>query len=760
MQTKNDRHNKKGIALILVLGVLSVFVMLAVTLLITARTERLVSKTAQDNTRARHLVKTALADAMDYLDGRLWYEDKKIALPKDYTILFSEGGDAIGPDLHLISGDVTNYLPRRYLWTDTDAKYKAFDKEQLAQWIYVKDADRGNMLIGRYAYLCFDCTGLLDINRIATNPLSGQRRWNGKSIGEIDLSLLPEAKSMSHIDDLRLQANRNLYHRFDTIKEIALLNDGYDEIASSNEHNVIFEPELNNLTPYSLCYDSGWWDWSSDSWQTAIPGVPVDVRGWSETQAEAAFADAGYGASASMAKCLMDYMDTNFVPMDVNIPSCEPIPMINEVMFHDRLELTGQTLKYSHIFEVELWYPFPGNPNPNRYTVTFNTYPPDLLSAAKTMSFTLIPFGGGMVPCVCEPNNFPVDAAGPFTVVTAKFDFVYTFTNVLTSDDYPITVRTRGLRDLLGITEKDQAGVLVDSVGSVFPTVMGFTPLQLKKPSETLAVATEPYAISSVNDPRFNHLSAAWAKTVVTPGTSNAVPNFGLSVSGDPEGTAMYVRNSTNLESVAELGFIPTTNNWTTVDLFSDGGRQLLTKYRVSSLAAVPQYTNGPVNPNTLYGDVLSALFTNAPIEEYPGQNPPPMTLRDRDMIGYITSDMLQISETSMAGQVSFDSSAGWVTIPALNVRGTLTTAGLNNGQKESIIRNTYELFNANQNLFTIVLVGQVLADQGTVGIWEPGIDVVAGEKRALSVVWRDPFPATSTSNCEKGIQFFLWMDD
>ena len=35
------------------------------------------------------------------------------------------------------------------------------------------------------------------------------------------------------------------------------------------------------------------------------------------------------------------------------------------------------------------------------------------------------------------------------------------------------------------------------------------------------------------------------------------VDGFGISASGDPEGTNMFVRNSTNLLSVAELGFIP-----------------------------------------------------------------------------------------------------------------------------------------------------------------------------------------------------------
>ena len=239
------------------------------------------------------------------------------------------------------------------------------------------------------------------------------------------------------------------------------------------------------------------------------------------------------------------------------------------------------------------------------------------------------------------------------------------------------------------------------------------------------------------------------------------------------EGTAMYVRNGP-MQSVAELGFIPTGSPWTTIDLFSPQGRELLAKFRTTNITAGTKiYTNGLINPNTLFTDVLIAAFRDAPIEAYPDD---PLPLRvDADMAGDIAAGMYEIStNAALSGSNVFDSPAVWVTTRAFAVHGTLSTSpyptnnytGLDNNQKESIIRNSYRLFNPNQQLFTIVVIAQAINDQpdgmgkyGTYG----NEDTIVGEKRAVALVWRDPFPDPppgGSGRHEMFVRTFKYLDE
>ena len=737
----------------MVLGVLSVFIIIIVTLLITARTERLVSEAAQDSTRARHLVKTALADAMDYLDSQLWGLNNKISLPNNQAILVSQGTGAIGDSLHLVSGEVTNYLPRRYLWSNTEPDFNASNKEtSVTEWIYISDPDQGNAYIGRYAYLCFDCTGLLDINLIATNPVAGQHRWDGTSIGEIDLSLLPDSTSQGDADNLGLQDNRSLYHRFDTLKEIIFLNDGDDSMTNANERDVINEPELNNLAPYSLCYDNGWWDWGSKSWETnGAFGAPVSVTNWTKTDAENVFKGLGHTAFAKeMALCFMDYIDDDFLPgtngsgiPNVDIICGEPIPMINEVILSNNYTLTGLTLVEEVNVIVELWYPFVGVTNPNTYSIRLVSGSLKFSPTDLVFSITFPQTGGVTYQPGVDPQ-FKMLSFDKFPV-----------TAVLASS--PSTVST-GLKNYEIQIVENGSGKVVDKIKP---------DKELRCTQRSPAFPLTVFKGLSVNDPRLNHRpqNEYWEETMSPGLTNSGVTDFNKSRKNsaikDVEGTSLYVRNGP-MRSVAELGYIPTGEIWGSIDLFSSEGRLLLSRFRIAAPPSTPFYTNGLVNPNSLYPEVLTAIFTNTPIQEYPGQNPPTAVFENNQMIDAVVAGMLQVSENVTTGAGSFDSGAAWVTSKAFDYGsdgGELTTLGLNNMQKESIIRNTYELFNPNQNLFTIVLVAQVLNDQGDKGTWEPGIDSVVGEKRAVAVVWRDPFP-NETGKREQGLQFFRWLDE
>ncbi len=234
-------------------------------------------------------------------------------------------------------------------------------------------------------------------------------------------------------------------------------------------------------------------------------------------------------------------------------------------------------------------------------------------------------------------------------------------------------------------------------------------------------------------DPRINHESSDWFVTLRTLGELNqGLGGFNVSANGAPEGTNMYCRNSSDVINVGEMGFLPTGEPWTTVDLFSEEGEKLMAMFRVAGYRGE---TNGLVNPNTFCTSVLNAIFWKVPIDEWP-VDPPEQRLTNYSAISCLVDDMVSVAATG-----SFYSRAGWVTVPALQAGGRLALAGDNNCQRDAIIRNSVGLFNAHQNLYTVIVVAQAVKDLGNVGQWEDGTDLVTAEKRAVALVWRDPFP-------------------
>ena len=87
---------------------------------------------------------------------------------------------------------------------------------------------------------------------------------------------------------------------------------------------------------------------------------------------------------------------------------------------------------------------------------------------------------------------------------------------------------------------------------------------------------------------------------------------------------------------------------------------------------------------------------------------------------------------------------------------------GLNNNQRESLIRNTWGLFSPDDSLFTVVAIAQPIKEgPNNVGIWDPKEDLITGERRAVALVWRDPFKIGSdTLHHEMFIRMFRYLND
>lgn len=789
---------KAGIALIIVLGFLAVLIMLGVAFIVMSRTERLAAEVGKESFQAKYLLDGAVDAALDGINEALWTSTRKYPhAPKSLMIIESvDSGDTLQADgLDLISGEVTNWLPRRFLAKAGDPGYDAdYDASLVAknaEWIYVKDpVESPSRILGRFAYVCVDCSGMLDANLVNANP---KRGLGTNILTEIDYAFLPEIGSVQ--DRLDMVDNLKKYHRFAGIPEILHLNDSrYKTVDEPGVRlDAVNNRLLNSLAPYSLSHDRGWFDWNNEAGQGADrwvvgkwPGeVPVDVRSWNMAQAQEVFA-ALYPADHPeiMARCFIDFADADLLPgaagstADTEIPCCEPIPMINEIMLRHSLRREDLKVTYTHIWEVEVWYPFPGNFNSHRYKLKLNldagNYIPMIqgLSGPAASSRTIVfkPEPEPIVAADAEPATFTVDPAHPFMVITSRYNFVYTLTNGLNAEDFPIRVRSQvrvqGVRGKAVLQDLNEGSVQVDSANPPDRTIGPTEILSLDSLAMHERVSNVRYAYAACNDPRLNHDRTDWdVPAAVTHGAINSLPDFNKSENGDIEGTDMFARtNAVDIETVAELGYISRGKPWTTIDLFTTPGQKLLARFRAKagSTNALSINTNnqyGLVNPASLYTNALMAVFRDTPIERYPGE-PSPAAWNDAGQVGRLVDAIRnKASSDSSYGSASMDSAAGWVVNDALKAGGVLSILGLSNNQKESIIRNSYRLFNANQNLYTVIVVAQSIKDADKNGLFNKSNDTVSGEKRAVALVWRNPFP-DEDGHFEAYIRLFKYLTD
>lgn len=146
-------------------------------------------------------------------------------------------------------------------------------------------------------------------------------------------------------------------------------------------------------------------------------------------------------------------------------------------------------------------------------------------------------------------------------------------------------------------------------------------------------------------------------------------------------------------------------------------------------------------------------------MEQYP--NDSGAKLVDPALAGLLAKAITDYNaENKSWGTNSFEGLADWTAIPALRRAPNDNWGGPvnNNMQVEGVIRNSYRLFNPNQNLFTIIVVAQAINDQGVRGSFDSNTDTILGEKRAVALVWRDPFMGKAGRN-EMFIRMFRYID-
>lgn len=249
-------------------------------------------------------------------------------------------------------------------------------------------------------------------------------------------------------------------------------------------------------------------------------------------------------------------------------------------------------------------------------------------------------------------------------------------------------------------------------------------------------------------DPRFNWDVLNPQQWVVytgpdpgTLGETNASTLSYMTANPDcDQDAAMYVNTNAlvqRLQSVGELGYLA-YDLWKTVKLYGAGLHSVLDVFAIGTndnyIYVTTTAWRGRVNPNSREREVLAAVFSNMPLDEYSGQGSP-ATLTDQAAIQAV------VDNVQNAAYIAYTN------LSAIGRNFTAFPAAANNELKrEAIFRNTAGLLSARQNLFTIIIEAQV-ASGGNI----PQNPI---RQKAVALVWRDPYTG------EMFVRSIKWLKD
>lgn len=678
--------SRSGIALIMTLGVLSVMLIMAIAFAVSMRTERLAAGNYADSVRARQLVQTGLARALNDLANQLGpnglgssaggtnYPSWNAATsytnidPNPPIMLYGAG---------VCTNSATNFVPRALWSAATNADLTSATNHWLPidSLVYTNDPGGASHLaeskrLGRVKYLILNCSGLLDANFVGGHP---QGRGLGTNPTEIAITNLPEFDAPS--DAQNFLDNRATDYRYETLEELTALNQD------------AFDPYPTNFTVYSHAPARYWYNNTTND-QVNLAGNATDLAGRKDLII-AAFAQAGFGLPEAgiLYTNLIDYVDGDSVPSVSTIGTVERVPMISKITVTTSAGLP-----------------------PYNVTVTFTLWNPFIT--------------GGVASC---DFNASVD------IVTVGTMPAFSQSGITLTNG-----QTRDIQSTLGGVPAGPCQLQINSAG----TTNASGQLDQLKPGVLGRSFMVPFADPQhweCKDPRFNYdpASADWDDY---DGSDPSPPyrvtrDYWTANPSVDQDAAMYVANRP-LQSVGELGYLP-YGLWRTVKLYGPNLHRVLDAFAIGTntdtYVTSDTVWRGRVNPNTRQVDVLSAVFTNMPIDEYPGQALFARLTNAPDIANVVTKIQTAFYTNASLIAANFTS----LDFPA---------AADNELKKEAIFRNTAGLFSVRQNLFTIIIEAQV-ASGGNI----PQNPI---RQRAVALVWRDPYTG------EMFVRSIKWLKD
>lgn len=750
-----EQHREKsGMALIIVMGVLSVMLIMAISFSIVMRTERVASANRNDDVRVRQLLNTALARAAADIAaefngqpgklGQVYPTWLALASTNNFTIFNFFAEDFTNPVAYAFIVQDTNVftnigllyeLPDDFLVRAGGHDYEQHFKNEMTNYVpgalwnaamtentriywqpvaFAKTLGYSpggsarypfpmTTMVGRVSYIILNCSGLWDANYVGGLDAAGTpiARGLGTNVNEVAISNSPE---------IGTNLVGFIQKRTDAVRYESL----YD-LHQQNLTNLLL-PKLNfpeNLFVYSRCLTGA---------LTNIPQTNIAYPVWlggdeayltnNSTLIMNAFRSAGFSLPESqlLYTNLLDYVDTNNVPRSLTLPTVEPVPMINEIKvtsigaFEQVPPAPAPAASYNYYLTnsviVEVWTPFLTKlPSQCSNVMSIIVSCPKLGSPVTNITTQTVS---------CVPNAF--------TVITNSF---------VKTANFLSTISPPFAADVLVIS-RVMDGATVDEV--------------------QMNVSLTPFALNvgdvqrrEVLDPRFNHDSRYW-RNAAAPGTlgaMNAWPQTYLGPTND--GTPfMYVAN-TNMRVVGELGYLLYSTNqpWKTLCLYSQEHARVFNHFTtMQSPSGSPVVTNraaGFFNPNSMNAEALAYAFVKMPVDQYPLQ--PGATLLSLANAGWIATNLIKFSQLPPPLVRAFTNLSDVVTNMAANWSTIANDipACVDEPTREALVRNSMGLFNVRQNVFEILLAAEIAGVDGR-------FPLRPMRARAVAIVWRDPY--------------------
>ena len=412
MQTHTDpirerevpvRDSRAGMALLIVLGLLALLMITGVAFTILMRIERASASNLRHTSAARQMAKGGLAYAIAALNADIGTN----RYPNWPDRLYTPSGHDTGfpdnrPRLHIPEGIFFSVdEEKRYVNEVTEARVLTAEAARYLpgalrhraeiirdvngndyarpEWIPVTGGG-GNDIIGRYAYVILNTSGLLDANSVHTNSAAAGARWMGADPGELQLDPAVQrdvASVQTFID------KRKMDGRYETLPELAERNNGVNGPALANFDVFSYTvPDLMPVEPVpgasqamkdahvKLMNNLG------GNYAKKIPARRIDISSEAKIKAQQARIEDAFRASGLNATQahwaylgLLDYVDTNNEPAgDTDTdkfkrPATEAMPLFSVFAMQVQYEYqdipNSDDRKHTVNYDIRVFYSYP-----------------------------------------------------------------------------------------------------------------------------------------------------------------------------------------------------------------------------------------------------------------------------------------------------------------------------------------------------------------------------------------------------------------
>ena len=717
------------------LGLLGMILLLAVAFATTMRTERLAARNYSDAVQARNLVQLGLARVIDEVDqqmvaGNLLYPPQAMF----YYSTTSAAGQATSDFLESGAED-WKWLPNK---VRLDGKMGAGFVESIAgsdvDWLPVMDPDNTGVQIGRYAFMVFDTSGMLDINSVATT-----NRASGIYPGEIQIG----TSLLSDIVPGSFQSSRNAYVRYETMPELYA--------ADVTRANGAF-----NFFPFSYFPTNRLDRFGRPEDASDFSLLDIGTNGYASlTQLELENAFKACGVTDPIQATYLyvafrDFTDSDSDPSSpVKGPCVEDVPMLNQVVLGTAQKIdasgTNTTLAIDQAY-FEFRRP-DVDPGPSAtYELTYR------ISAQR------LPQDASPVPLQTFTVQFT--SSGDYQVVPGTASTL-TVPNGGVPQAWQVTVDQILVKRVSDSVNVD--GVQGEMVCKVAPTAMAATYFDYEcldprfnwDPSPTGAKHWQLQAlVGSRNSTSLGRINE-WTRSYLANPAADA---DGIGLSDADERTRIYVKNAP-FETVAELGYLPYAP-WKSIRLydykefgvsFADGPHRVYEHFYVDRPL---KSKRGYVNLLTDEPQVLACVWLDMPVDDYIGDNSPQYNVGDTGA-GAVALEAVKARKLNAPTSTLSDMA------DALGKAFSMNQApAASEFQREAYFRNAEHLFRLRQNIFTILVLAEAGAE-------DPNGDFVPmAQAKAVAVVWRDPALPQSGDPFNRPdsegvfVRSFKWLDD